>query len=149
MDVMNPDYMDAVRETFRRAHFTEEVGVRLVDAGPGWCETELIIDERHQQQNGCVHAGVQATMADHTAGAAGFTVIGADEWLLSSEFKINLLRPAQGERLRCRGQVLKPGRRLVISEAEVYAVRDGMEKLVSKLGVTLAVLKVTGRESAS
>jgi len=56
------------------------------------------------------------------------------------EFKINLLRPAKGESLRCRAKVLKPGKTISVAESEVYAVADGKETLVSKATITLAVL---------
>ena len=62
----------------------------------------------------------------------------SNEMVLTAEFKINLLRPALGDRLRCRATVLKAGRTLIVAESEVYAVRDGKEKLVAKATVTLA-----------
>ncbi|RJP25838.1 MAG: PaaI family thioesterase [Deltaproteobacteria bacterium] len=52
--------------------------------------------------------------------------------------RINLLRPALGDRLRCRATVLKPGKTLIVVESEVHSVRDGKEKLVAKATVTLA-----------
>ncbi|WP_169730682.1 PaaI family thioesterase [Calidithermus chliarophilus] len=103
--------------------------------GEGWCQTELEVGEQHQQQDGFVHAGVQATMADHSAGTAA-TLIGPGQYVLTVEFKINLLRPARGERLNCRVQVLKPGKSLIVVESEVYT-----QKLVSKATVTVAVLE--------
>lgn len=105
--------------------------MRLVDAGEGWCQTEL---EVGGQQDGLIHAGVQATMADPSAGTAA-ALIGPGQYVLTVEFKINLLRPAQGERLPCRAQVLKSGKGLSVVESEVYT-----QKLVSKATVTLAVL---------
>ena len=66
-----------------------------------------------------MHAGVQATMADHTAGGAAATMIEPDHIVLTVEFKINLLRAAKGERLTCHSQVLKPGSRLIVVESEV------------------------------
>jgi len=90
-----------------------------------------------------VHAGVLATVADHTAGAAGSTLLAADEYVLTAEFKINLLRAARGERLVCRAQVLKPGRILTVVESEVFSVTDEAPTLVAKASVTLAVLKTS------
>lgn len=76
-------------------------------------------------------------MADHTAGCAAATLVRPNEMVLSAEFKINLLRPALGNRLRCRATVLKPGKTLIVAESEVYAVREGVEKLTAKATVTL------------
>ncbi len=55
-----------------------------------------------------VHAGVQATIADHTAGGAATTLIDKGQFVLTVEFKINLLRVTRGDSLLCRAQVLKP-----------------------------------------
>src|SRR3954470_12275490 len=115
--VPNPRYQEAARHVFDGAAFVGDVGIRLVEVGPGWVETELDVLPRHYQNTGVVHAGVQATMADHSAGTAATTVVGASEYVLSVGFNLSLLRQASGEKLRCRATVLKPGRRLVVVEA--------------------------------
>lgn len=125
---------------FNAAPFVRSLGIRLVSVGPGECETELTIEPRHLQQDGFVHAGVQATMADHTAGGAAATLVGPDEVVLTAEFKINLLRAAGGERLRCRSKVLKPGSRLTVVESEVHCEAKGASKLVSKATASIAVV---------
>jgi uncharacterized protein (TIGR00369 family) len=78
-------------------------------------------------------------MADHTSGCAARGEVGLDRDVVTVEFKINFLRPALADRLRCRGHVLRAGKMLVICEAEVFAQKDAEEKLVSKATVTLAV----------
>jgi uncharacterized protein (TIGR00369 family) len=83
---------------------------------------------------------VQATIADHTAGGAAGTLAAEGDLVLSVEFKINFLRPALGERLRCRSTVLRHGKTLTVAESEVYAQRDRNEKLVAKAMVTLALV---------
>jgi uncharacterized protein (TIGR00369 family) len=142
MEATNPSYQEAVREVFERAAFVNDVGIRLTGCGPGWCESELAVAPRHYQHHDFVHAGVQATIADHTAGAAATTLIRANEVVLSAEFKINLLNTARGERLRCKAQVLKAGRMLIVAESEVFAATGAKERLVSKATVTLAVVAV-------
>ncbi|MDD5171219.1 MAG: PaaI family thioesterase [Syntrophales bacterium] len=138
MKTRNPHYRDQVRAIFDKAPFITDLGLVLSDLGPGWCESVLTVLPKHLQQDGFVHAGVQATVADHTAGGAAGTLVGSNEMVLTAEFKINLLRPALGERLRCRATVLKSGKTLIVAESEVYAVRDGKEKLAAKATVTLA-----------
>ena len=140
--VPNPSYREEARRVFEDAAFVEDIGVRLVEIGPGWAETELEVLPRHYQHTGIVHMGVQATMADHTAGTAATTALRAGEYVLSAQVTLNLLRPAAGELLRCRSTVLKAGRRLVIAESELFAVDNGKSTLVSKATVTLVVLKV-------
>ncbi len=134
-----PDFRENVREIFNRASFIRELGVVLSDLGPGWCESVLPVAPRHLQQDGYIHAGVQATVADHTAGGAAGTLARPGELVLTVEFKINLLRPALGDRLRCRATVLRQGRTITVAESEVFARKDGVEKLVAKAMVTLAL----------
>jgi len=127
---------------FNAAPFVANLGIRLVSLGSGACETELDVEPRHFQQDGFVHAGVQATMADHTAGGAAATLIEPDHIVLTVEFKINLLRAAKGDRLTCRSKVLKPGSRLIVVESEVLCEDEGTSKLVSKTTASMAVVGV-------
>lgn len=131
-----------LEQGFRRAAFVNEVGIRLVDGGAGWCEAELpAIEPRHLQHTGVVHAGVITTLADHCAGGAGQSLCAAGEHILTAEFKVNLLRPGKGERLSCRAQVLKPGKAFHVVEAEVHAHQGDSRVLVAKLNTTLAVVR--------
>ncbi len=139
METRNPQYRELVESMFQSAAFVKDVGISFLGCGPGWCESGMTILPRHLQQGGVVHAGVHATMADHTAGAAATTVLLPDRHVLTAEFKINLLRPAIGETLFCRAQVLKPGRTLIIVEAEVVAVSGTTRTLVSKMTATMSV----------
>ncbi len=140
MHAPDPNYRDVVEVAFREAAFLADLGIRLADCGPGWVESSLQLEPRHRQHTGIVHAGVQATIADHTAGTAAMTLIPAHEYVLTVEFKIHLLRPGKGDALRCRAQVLKPGKAFHIVESEVFAVEDDKTTLVSKLIATMAVL---------
>jgi len=140
MESRNPAFMDEIHRLFDTAPFIRELGLRLMAIAPGLCETELVLAPRHLQQDGVVHAGVLATMADHTAGTAGASIIEAEAYVLTAEFKINLLRAARGDRLHCVGTVLKPGRRLIVAESEVFDGAPDSGKLVAKATVTLAVM---------
>ncbi|MCY1083281.1 PaaI family thioesterase [Archangium lansingense] len=140
MEPRNPEYAQQVEELFRQAAFVMDVGYELVSVKPGRVETRLVVKPRHLQQNGVIHMGVQATMADHTGGSAAGTLISAEQMVLTTGFTMNLLQAAVGEELRCVAQVLRAGRTLSVVESEVFAVTRGEEKLVSKATVTLAVL---------
>jgi uncharacterized protein (TIGR00369 family) len=133
-----------MKERFRCAPFVADVGLELESLGAGECVTCLDIEPRHLQQNGFVHAGVQATMADHSAGAAAFTCVAAGDSVVTVEFKLSLLRAARGERLVCRSRVLKSGTQFCFAESEVYCVSSGEERLVAKASATLAVVKQQG-----
>ena len=133
---------EELEQIFNAAPFVANLGIRLVSLGSGTCETELDVEPRHLQQDGFVHAGVQATMADHTAGGAAATIIEPDHIVLTVEFKINLLRAAKGDRLTCRSKVLKPGSRLIVVESEVQCENDGTSILVSKTTASIATVRV-------
>ncbi|MFQ5548967.1 MAG: PaaI family thioesterase [Woeseia sp.] len=141
MKKLNELPREQLERVFTAAPFVADLGIRLVTIDRGTCETELIVEPRHLQQNGLVHAGVQATMADHTAGGAAATLIEPGKTILTAEFKINLLRAARGERLICRSEVLKSGSRLIVVESEVRCEDAGASKLVSKTTVSIAVVE--------
>ncbi|HSA58624.1 MAG TPA: PaaI family thioesterase [bacterium] len=125
---------------FSKAPFIRELGIRLKGLGSGWCESSLEIQPRHLQQDDVIHAGVMATMADHTAGGAAATLVKGGEIVLTIEFKINILRPARGRSLRCKAVVLRPGSRVTVAESEVFSQEGEKEVLVAKAMVTLAVV---------
>jgi len=135
------DFRKAVKQGFADAPFVAHMGIELETLGPGWCEARLEIKPWHLQQTGVVHAGVLATLADHCAGAAATTVLEPGEFVVSAEFKINLLRGARGERLHCRADVLKPGQTLSVVESVVFAEHGGKREMVAKLNATMAVVR--------
>jgi len=141
MEPRDPNYRKRVEGIFANARFMNELGVELVDLGPGWCEVKLAVQPTHLQQDKVVHAAVMAAMADHSAGGAAGTLCAADQTVLTVEFKINLLRPAVAETLRCKSQVLKAGKTLTICESEVHADGSDQDKLISKAIVSLALVK--------
>lgn len=103
----------------------------------GYFQSRVIIHDHHRQQDGFIHAGVMATMADHTAGYAAFTTVPEDFQILTIEFKVNFLRPAYGNELVCRSRVIREGTQIIISESEVFDRREESETLVAKALVTL------------
>ena len=139
MEIMNPQHRQLIESMFQSAAFVKDIGISFIGCGPGWCESSITILPRHLQHGGVVHAGVQATIADHTAGAAATTMLAQGQYVLTAEFKINLLRPAVGETLFCRAQVLKTGKALIIVEAEVFAISGTTKTLVSKMTETMSV----------
>lgn len=129
------------RRVFDVAPFIADLGCKLEQLESGICHASIELTEKHQQQDGFVHAGVQATLADHCAGTAAVTLIGDHQMVLTAEFKINLLRAAKGKRLFCKSSVLKPGRVLTVAESEVFAEDENKkQRLVAKATVTLAVM---------
>ena len=134
------DMEETLRSGFRQAPFIAHLGIELDNLGHGFCEASLAIQPWHLQQTNVVHAGAIATLADHCAGAAASTGLQSGEYVVTAEYKINLLRGARGEKLRCRAEVLKPGRRLAVVEAQVWSEAGGRSELVAKLNATMAVV---------
>jgi uncharacterized protein (TIGR00369 family) len=117
--------------------FPANCGFEVIRVDYGIFESRLKIRSMHRQQDGFVHAGVIATMADHTAGYAAFTTVSENYRILTIEFKINYFKPAVGELMICRSKIINNGRKIKVSESEVFSVSQGQEKLISKAMVTL------------
>jgi len=135
------DVTKTIETGFSAAPFVAHLGIELENLGDGWCEAALRLQDWHLQQTGVAHAGVLATLADHCAGAAATTQLAEGEFVVTAEFKINLLRGARGDRLTCRAEVLKRGSTLAVVESQVYAESAGRREMVAKLNATMAVLR--------
>lgn len=127
---------DRIAAVFDLAPFIRHLGVELVDVGEGWVETALELTDPLRQQHGFAHAGVVGTLADHTAGGAGSTVIPEGHSVLTADYTLSLLRPAAGERLRCRGEVVRAGRSLVVTQADVWADDTHCARYLGTMAVT-------------
>ncbi len=121
--------------------FIADVGYEAVKFKKGYLESKLKVLTRHRQQDDYIHAGVIATMADHTAGYAGFSLVPDDHRILTIEFKINFLDPAYGHGLICRSRILREGRQILVGESEVFDQRSDGEALVAKAIVTLRSIR--------
>jgi uncharacterized protein (TIGR00369 family) len=131
--------LDTLRRFFAGAPFMADLGVSPLTVGEGQVGTELPLQPRHLQHTGQVHAGVMLSMADHSMGAAAQTLAEHGHVVITADLKISLLRAAQGERLLCDARVLKPGRRISFTEAEVFVERGGQRTLVAKASATMAL----------
>ena len=133
-------YVERVAASFARQGIMDTLGARLAAVEPGYCAIELQPSPAVCQQHGYVHAGAVSTIVDSAGGYAGFTLFPDNASVLTVEFKINLLAPAQGQRLVAEGFVVKPGRTLVITRGEVHAEDGGQRTLVAIMQQTLMVM---------
>jgi uncharacterized protein (TIGR00369 family) len=133
-------YAERVRASFARQGAMALIGATLCDVRPGHCAIALRPRPEVAQQHGYVHAGILAAIVDTAGGYAGFTLFPEDASVLTVEFKLNLLAPAEGERLVAEGFVVKPGRTLTITRGEVHAERRGERRLVALMQQTLMVM---------
>jgi uncharacterized protein (TIGR00369 family) len=136
----DPGFEARVRGSFARQGAMALIGARMDEVAPGYCAISLVPRPELAQQHGYVHAGVVSTIVDSAGGYAGFTLFPATSSVLTVEFKVNLLAPAEGERLVAEGFVVKPGRTLAITRGEVYAERNGQRTLVALMQQTLMVM---------
>ena len=139
----DPHFESRVRASFERQGIMGLIGARLTGVVPGQVVIELAHRADLTQQHGFFHAGITSTIADSAGGYAAYSLFPAGASVLTTEFKINLLAPADGELLRAVGRVVKPGRTLTVADVEVFVVKAGSEKLCAKLLSTL--MRLDGR----
>jgi uncharacterized protein (TIGR00369 family) len=134
------DWEARVRDSFARQGIMATLGATLTRVEPG--AVEIAVDHRPglTQQHGYFHAGVTATIADSAGGYAGFSLMPGDASVLTVEYKLNLLAPADGRRLVARGRVIRPGRTLVVTRVDVAVERDGAEHACATMLQTLMTM---------
>ena len=136
----NPDWESTVRGSFARQQVMKLIGAEMGALSPGHCEIRLPFRDELTQQNGFFHAGITGTIVDSAGGYAGLTVMPPGAEVLTVEFKLNLLAPADGEYLVAEGAVLKSGRNLVITRGEVYAIKNGKATHCATMQQTLMTM---------
>jgi len=137
---MSDANVSLVKEIFQKAEFVRSLGIELIACGNGWCETRVDARPDLRQEHGFLHAGVLMTLADHTCGGAAASTVPAGRDVITVENKISFLRPAAGERVTCRAEVLRSGKSLVFVEATVTAEKGEQRTIVAKASSTLAVI---------
>ncbi|MFN0151331.1 MAG: ester cyclase [bacterium] len=142
--VRNPDFEHAVRESFARQAFMSTLGATLERVAPGRIEIALPHSPALTQQNGFLHAGAIASIADSACGYAALTLAPPDHDVLAVEFKINLMRPATGARFLARGHAIRAGRALSTCRAEVYALRPDGRVAIAEMTSTVIARATSG-----
>ena len=110
-----------IEESFARQGLMRSIGARLVEVARGRVVIEVPYAPTLTQQHGYFHAAVSAAIGDTAGGYAAYTLMDPADDVLAVEFKINLLRPAVGERLTAEAVVLKEGRTLTICQSTIRA----------------------------
>lgn len=134
----DPDFEERIRSSFAAQAMMATLGAELVVVEPGRVEIEFAHRQDLTQQHGFVHAGAIATALDSACGYAGFSLMASDREVLTVEYKINLLRPAQAGRYRAVGEVTKAGRTLTVCQGAAYAV--GRDAPLASMTATLMAL---------
>lgn len=120
-----------VRDSFARQGLMRHLGAELLEVAGGLVRIRMPFREELTQQHGYFHAGATSSIADTAGGYAGYTLFPDDSSVLTIEFKINLVAPAQGEYLEAVGQVIRSGRTLTICQLEVFGITGTERKLVA------------------
>jgi uncharacterized protein (TIGR00369 family) len=139
-----PAVQERIRASFRLQGLMSHLGARLSHIGPG--RVHIILPSRPEvtQQHGYFHAGATSSIADSAGGYAAFTLFPEGTSVLTVEYKINLLSPAEGEYLEAVGEVLKAGRTLSVCRLEVYGVAGVKRSLVATGQQTLIQIEARG-----
>lgn len=133
-----------VQASFDRQGMMRHLGARLLQAAPGLCEVALPYSDRVTQQQGGFHGGAMGALADIAGGYAALTVVPEGMEVSTVEYKVNFLAAFQGGELRATGRVVKAGRRIIVTSAEVlHLAADGSETLCALMQQTLVPVPKT------
>jgi uncharacterized protein (TIGR00369 family) len=130
MNPLNPSFAVDVAKSFAQQPVMNLIGARLALVEPGIVEITLPYRADLTQQNGYLHAGIVTTIADSACGYAAYTLMPAGSGVLSVEFKVNLMRPAQGDLFVARAEVIKTGRTLTVVRADVFTLGGSAERVL-------------------
>jgi uncharacterized protein (TIGR00369 family) len=136
-----------IRFSFAKQGLMVTLGATLGNVAPGAVEIIIRPTPAISQQHGFVHGGAVSAIADSAAGYAALSLMPEGTGVLTTEFKINLVAPAAGDRIVARGRVVKAGRTLTLAQADVFAITGEKETLVALLTATM--MNVQGRDGIS
>jgi uncharacterized protein (TIGR00369 family) len=140
----NAELHDRVRKSFVRQGMMQHLGARLVRVEPGLVEVALPYSDRVTQQQGGFHGGAMGALADIAAGYAALTVVESDQEVTTVEYKINFLAGFRDGELRAVGRVVRRGRRIIVTTAEVsHHAPDGRVSDCALMQQTIAPVPKT------
>jgi uncharacterized protein (TIGR00369 family) len=133
----DPHFAERVRASFACQHAMTLIGASMPVVEPGYTEIHLPHKAEITQQHGYIHGGVVGMIADSAAGYAASTLTASETGVLTVEYKLNLLAPAEGQLLIAEGSVVRYGRTLIVTRAEVFAVSHGRKTLCALMQQTI------------
>jgi uncharacterized protein (TIGR00369 family) len=134
------DLETKIGESFAAQGLMKTLGAQIAHVSEGEVHIALPFSTLLSQQHGYVHAGAIASILDSACGYAALTKAPLDHDVVTAEFKINLLRPALGERFLAIGKVQNAGKRLTVCTGEVRAFTHPGDtgKLIALMQATIA-----------
>ena len=134
MNPLNPAFAEEIKHSFAQQSMMALISAQLSKVEPGVIEITLPYRADLAQQHGYLHAGIVTTIADTACGYAAYSLMPAGSEVLSVEFKVNLLRPARGEKFVARAEVIKSGKTLTVARSDVFGLDGkGGEELVATM----------------
>lgn len=139
----NPSFEADIKSSFAKQSIMQLIGAELSRIEPGFVDISLPYRAELTQQNGYLHAGIVTTIADSACGYAAFSLMPSGSEVLSVEFKVNLLRPAKGDKFLACAEVIKPGKTLTVVKADVFAVsgKENDDTLVASMLGTMFCIR--------
>lgn len=136
----DPQFAERVRASFQRQQAMTLIGASMPVIEAGYTEIHLPHKAEITQQHGFIHGGVVGMIADSAAGYAASTLTAHETGVLTVEYKLNLLAPAEGQLLIAEGSVIRYGRTLIVTKADVFAIKDGKKTLCAVMQQTIMTL---------
>jgi uncharacterized protein (TIGR00369 family) len=136
----DPEFEARVRASFARQTLMRTIGAEMTKVAPGEVEIEMAFRDDLTQQHNYLHAGVITAIVDSACGYAAMTLTRAVEDVLTVEYKANFVAPATGEKMIARSRVLRAGRKVTVCAGDVFALKDGEEKLIATMLATMMAI---------
>lgn len=130
-----------IRESFGKQELLASFGATLGDLGPGTVEIIFPVSDLVLQQHGFVHGGAIGATADSASGLAALTLMPPGSGVLTTEYKINFVAPAAGDRIIVCARIVKAGRTLTLTLAEIFAESAGVRKLIALMTATMMTIE--------
>jgi uncharacterized protein (TIGR00369 family) len=140
MQPRNSAYEGTVRASFAKQGMMRLLAAEIATLEPGRCTLTAPIRPETSQQHGYAHAGLAWSLGDSAAGYAALSLLAPGVEVLTTEMKINLLAPAAGTRLVAEGRVIRPGRRLLVVAADIWAEDTAARRHVATMLGTMFAL---------
>lgn len=131
------DIKERITVSFKSQGLMATLGAQLVSAGYGEVQIELPFSKKLSQQHGYAHAGAITSVVDSACGYAALTKAPAECEVVTAEFKINLLRPAIGDRFLAIGRIQSSGKLLTVCTGEVRAYMGTAYKVIAIMQATI------------
>ncbi|MCC9620944.1 PaaI family thioesterase [Thalassospira sp. MA62] len=138
----NPDYAAEVRRRFVDQPYNLSIGSEITDVKPGQVTITMPSRPDLIQHNGYFHGGLIAALADIAGGFAGWSLIAADQGMLTIEYKLNIVAPGQGACLRAVGEVVSRGRSIIVTRVDIFGLVDDTPVLCATALQTLKIMKL-------